>query len=82
MFLEILENSQENTCARVSCLIKLQAAYNFIKKEGLAQVFSCEFCEIPKNTFSTEHLTATASEVMWTAGLLECNSEAATRGLL
>ena len=24
---------------------------NFIKKESLAQVFSCEFCEISKNTF-------------------------------
>ena len=23
--------------------------YNFIKKETLAQVFSCEFCEICKN---------------------------------
>ena len=27
-------------------------ACNFIKKESLAQVFSCEFCEISKNTFS------------------------------
>ena len=26
--------------------------FNFVKKEPLAQVFSCEFCEIPKNTFS------------------------------
>ena len=24
---------------------------NFIKKEALAQVFSCEFCQISKNTF-------------------------------
>ena len=24
---------------------------NFIKKETLTQVFSCEFCEISKNTF-------------------------------
>ena len=24
---------------------------NFIKKESLAQVFSCEFCKISKNTF-------------------------------
>ena len=24
---------------------------NFIKKETLVQVFSCEFCEISKNTF-------------------------------
>ena len=40
MLLEISQNSQENTCARVSLLIKLQA-----------QVFSCEFSEISKNTF-------------------------------
>ena len=34
-------------------LMKLQAlARNFIKKETLAQVFSCEICEISKNTFS------------------------------
>ena len=31
-----------------SFLIK---ACNFIKKESLAQVFSCEFCEIFKNTY-------------------------------
>ena len=30
----------------------LPQACNFIRKETLAQVFSCEFCEIPKNTFS------------------------------
>ena len=36
-------------------------ACNFIKKETLAQVFSCEFCEIYKNTFFTEHLRAIAS---------------------
>ena len=28
----------------------------------LAQVFSCEFCEISKNTFLTDHLRMTASE--------------------
>ena len=50
MFLEISQNSQENTCARVSFLIKLQA-WGFIKKKTLAQAFSCEFCEISKNTF-------------------------------
>ena len=47
--LEISQNSQPETC-------------NFIKKETLAQVFSCEFCKISKNTFFTEHLQATASE--------------------
>ena len=34
---------------------------NFIKKETLAQVFSCEFCEISMNTFFTEHIPTTAS---------------------
>ena len=52
-------NSLENTCATVFFLIKLQAPCNFIKKETLAQVFSCDFCEISKNTFFTEHLHAT-----------------------
>ena len=52
MFLEISQNSQENTCARVSFLIKLQVEVcNFIKKETLEQVFPCEFCKISKNTF-------------------------------
>ena len=51
----LLRNLQENTFNRVSFLIK------FIKKETLAQVFSCEFCEIFKNTVFTEHLWATAS---------------------
>ena len=36
----------------------------FIKKETLAQVFSCEFCEISKNTFFTEHVWTTA--FLWT----------------
>ena len=29
-----------------------QEAYNFIKKETRTQVFSCEFCEVSKKTFS------------------------------
>ena len=40
VFLENSQNSQRNTCARVSFLIKLQAS-------GV----SYEFCEIFKNTF-------------------------------
>ena len=31
------------------------------KKETLAQVFSCEFCDNFKNTFFTEYLWTTAS---------------------
>ena len=39
VFLAISQNSQKNKP-------------NFIKKETLAQMFFCEFCEISKNTFS------------------------------
>ena len=42
------------------CNFSYQAC-NFIKKETLAQVFSCEFCEISRSTFFTVHLRATAS---------------------
>ena len=45
MFLEIAQNSQENTCAR-----------DFIKKETLVEVLSYEFRKISENTFFTEHL--------------------------
>ena len=50
VFLEFSQNSQENTYA---C--------NFIKKEALTQVFSCEFREISKNICFTEHLWETAT---------------------
>ena len=43
VFLEISQKSQGNTCN--SFLI------NYVKKEALAQVLSCKFCEISKNTF-------------------------------
>ena len=33
-----------------------------IKKETLAQIFSCEFCEISKNTCFTESLWTAASD--------------------
>ena len=36
-------------------------ACNFIKNETQAQTFSCEFCEIYKFIFFTEHLQATGS---------------------
>ena len=52
-------HSEGNTCVS---LIKLQASgYNFIKKETPAQVFSCELCEIYKNTFSYRTTPVAAS---------------------
>ena len=62
VFLNILQNLQENTCTRVSFSIKLQAsACSCIKKETLAQVFSCEFYEIFLNTFLYRTLPVAAS---------------------
>ena len=51
--LNVLQNSQGNTCARASFLIKLQAwrlRPAILLKKRLVQVFSCEFCGIFKNT--------------------------------
>ena len=45
VFLKILQNSQESTWVRASLLIK----------RALAELFSCEFCEIFKNNFFIEH---------------------------
>ena len=54
VFLEISKNPQENTCTGLRAATLL--------KKTLAQVFSCELCEISKNNFFTEHLWTTASE--------------------
>ena len=54
---EISQNSQEKTCARVSLLIKLQAWGS-----GTGTGISCKFCEISSSTSLTEHLQVTASE--------------------
>ena len=51
-------------CLCQSLSLNKVAGRNFIKKENLAQVFSCELCEISKNTFFTEHLRATASVLL------------------
>ena len=48
-------------------------ACNFIKNETLAKVFSCEFCVIHKNTFSTEHLRTTASAIRTNSGFRKNN---------
>ena len=45
-----------NLCQRLFFNKAAGLACNFIKKESLAQVFSCEFCEIFKNIFFTEQL--------------------------
>ena len=46
-------------------------ACNFIKKETLAQVFSCEFYEIYKNTFYYRTPLVAASGVLINLAILE-----------
>ena len=57
MFLDIPQNSQQNLQAEVC---------NFIKKETLVLVFSCEFGEISKNNFSyrTSPMAASGTTMM------------------
>ena len=52
-FSEILQNSQENTCAWVLYFNKVAGlrSTTLLKKEALALMISQEFCEISKNTF-------------------------------
>ena len=55
VLLEILQSSQEKTCARASFIIKFQAS---------GYVFFCEFCEIANNTFSDSTPPVAAFDVM------------------
>ena len=48
--------------SRSGVFCKKGVTCNFIKKETLAQVFSCEFCEIFKNTFFDRTPLVAASE--------------------
>ena len=58
VFLEISQNSQENTCARDSFLIKLQASGLYQKRDSGT--------EISKNTFSYRAPTVAASvKMVW-----------------
>ena len=56
VFLKISQNSQENTRAGISFLIKLQTPGNFIKIKALALVFSYESCQII-TIFFIEHIS-------------------------
>ena len=64
-YLSVLLYIQEVFCKKKLFLEISQKACNFIKKETLAPVFSCEFCKISKIKFSTEpaaeHFQATPS---------------------
>ena len=52
LFLQTSQNSQQKLCAKDSLLISCRSTeFDFIKKEILVQMFSCEFWEISHKTF-------------------------------
>ena len=69
MFLSSLHKGQQTSTelkrnmngGTIVFLVSLLIVF-FIKKETLAQVFSCEFCEFSKNIFLKELLWAAASD--------------------
>ena len=71
IFLTLIHNKITSPEAVVRrCSVKKGVLRNFTNSQihrktpvpgSLVQVFSCEFCEISKNTFSTEHLGTIAS---------------------
>ena len=50
-----LQNSQESTCTSLS-FKKVADLYIFTTKRVVAEVFSCEFCDIFNDTFFIEYL--------------------------
>ena len=66
-FLEISQNSQENTCARVSFLIKLHAP-------PLAQVFPVNFAKFLKTIFSrnTPGRLLLSCQPWWNSSAVKC----------
>ena len=55
-FSEVFKRYENGVLAR-----NIGVACNFIKKETLAQEFSCEFCKIVQNTYFVEHLRPAVS---------------------
>ena len=51
-----MQNSTLFFYVRISSIKVQKPPATLLKKKALAQVFSCEFCEISKNTFFTEYL--------------------------
>ena len=62
-FTDLCQSLFFNKVLKKSLFFYRRKACNFIKREALAMVFSCEFCEISKTTTFTEHSLVTASGV-------------------
>ena len=64
VFLKISLNAQKNTCSRVIFYYEVAGlGHATLLKKRLAQLFSCECCEIFKNTFFQATLLVAASEM-------------------
>ena len=59
----VLRNFAKLTGKHLNQSLKPEAC-NFVKKKTLSQVFSCEFCEISKNTFSYRTYLVAAFEIL------------------
>ena len=57
----VLKNFTKLTGKHLCQSLFFNKVATFSKKETLAQVLSCKFCEIFKNTFFIEHFRTTAS---------------------
>ena len=67
LFQGVNRNSHRRCSVRKDVLrnfLEMPEACNFIQKETLAQVLSCEFCEVSKNTFFYRTPPVAASVVM------------------
>ena len=62
VFLDISQNSLENTCQNLFFNKVADLRPVTLLKKTLAQVFSCEFCEISKNAFSYRTPLVAASD--------------------
>ena len=73
VFLKISQSSQKTPVFVESLFNKTGAlkAYSFIKKEISTKVFSCEYCEIFKNSFLEEHflfiIILRDDRILWTS---------------
>ena len=73
VFLEISQNSQKNTCARVSLLIKCRSqSATLLKKRLWHRCFYVNFAKFLRTSLITEHLRATASD-MWNVSISKVN---------
>ena len=68
VFLKLLQNLQENTSARVSFLIKLQAS-TLLKMRPWHKCFPVNFAKFLRTLFFIKHLRTTASESRLNASL-------------